>query len=418
MIELLTILRRVFVLLVAVFLLMVGNGPLTTIISVRLGAAGHSPALIGIVMSAYFAGLMLGSLFAYRVVNRYGHIRAFTAFASALSATALIYALHLAPLPWGALRFVEGFCMAGLFICVESWLNDSATAQTRGKVLALYMVFLYSGQAVGQFMLNLHDASGLLLFMLISILVSVAVIPVALARVSPPILPHVEGLSFRRLYQVSPLGIVGTISSGLVLGSFYSLAPVFTGQIGLDLSQTALFMSAVIFGGVVLQLPIGRLSDVFDRRMVIVCTLAAIALVSAGTITALQFGNGVVYLAAFVFGGFSFALYPLCVAHTNDHVRPEERVSASGGLILAYSAGATLGPLFSSVVMTGTGPTGLFAFTGGLSGMTLLFGLWRMRVRPSPPAEQQGSYQPLPRTTPVSVPLDPRTLSATEDAGD
>ena len=238
-------------------------------IGVRLETAGTGPSVIGIVMSAYFGGLTLGSLFAYRVVTTYSHIRAFTAFASALSGISLIYALDSTPLLWGVLRLSEGFCMAGLYICVESWLNDSATRATRGKVLASYMVCLYSGQALGQFILNLPDTSGFLLFVIVSILVSFAVIPVALTRVAPPVLPHVEALSFHRLYQASPLGVVGTVASGLVLGSFYGFGPVFASGIGLDLSQTGLFMSAVIFGGVLLQLPIGRLSDLFDRRRVI-----------------------------------------------------------------------------------------------------------------------------------------------------
>lgn len=403
------ILRPVIILLLAIFLLMAGNGPLTTIISFRLEQTGTTPTIIGIVMAAYFGGLTLGSLFAYRVVTGYGHIRAFTAFASALSAIALIYPIYATPLLWGLLRLLEGFCMAGLFICVESWLNDSATSQNRGKVLAFYMICLYSGQAAGQFMLNLRDETGFLLFVLISILISFAAIPVALTRVAPPLLPHVEGLSFRRLYQASPLGMVGTVASGLVLGSFYSLGPVFSREIGLDLSQTGLFMSAVIFGGVLLQLPVGRLSDIFDRRQVIVGVLGAVALVSAGTAGVAGPGDPALYLAALVFGGVSFALYPLCVAHMNDHLAATERVSASGGLVLAYSAGATVGPLISSSVITLTGAAGLFVFTAAIGALSLLFGLWRMRARPSLPLEQQGPYQILPRTTPVVAPLDPRT---------
>jgi MFS family permease len=298
--------------------------------------------------------------------------------------------------------------MAGLFICVESWMNHSATKETRGKVLAFYMICLYSGQAAGQFMMNLPDASGLLIFILISILISFAAIPVALTRVSPPALPHVEGLSFRGLYQASPLGMVGTVVSGLILGSFYSLGPVFAREIGLDLSQTGLFMSAVIFGGVLLQLPVGRLSDIVDRRLVIVGVLGATALVSAGTAAVIDPRSAALYFLALIFGGVSFALYPLCVAHTNDHLDAAARVSASGGLILAYSAGATVGPLLSSATITLIESAGLFASTAAISRFALIFGLWRMGARPSPPAEQQVPYQMLPRTTPVAAPLDPR----------
>jgi MFS family permease len=403
------ILRPVLVLLSAIFLLMAGSGPLNTMIGVRLEAAGASPPVIGAAMAAYFGGLTLGSLFAYRLVTACGHIRAFAAFASALSAVSLIYALHLNPLLWGALRLSEGFCMAGLFICVESWLNDTTSSEARGKVLAFYMICLYSGQAAGQFFLNLPDPTGFLLFVLVSILISVAAIPVAVTRVTPPFLPNVTGLSFRHLYRTSPLGLVGTVASGLVLGSFYSLGPAFASGIGLPLAQTGLFMSAAIFGGVLLQLPVGRLSDAFDRRLVIVSVLAAMLLVSLGAAAVAGTSGGALYLAAALFGGSSFALYPLCVAHMNDHLEPRERVSASGGLILAYSGGATLGPLMAAGVVSVMGGAGLFAFTAAVAALSLAFGLWRIRARPSPPPEKQGLYQMLPRTTPVAAPLDPRT---------
>ena len=165
-------------------------------------------------------------------------------------------------------------------------------------------------------------------------------------------------------------------------------------------------MSTVIFGGVLLQLPIGRLSDLFDRRRIIVGVLGSMILASIAMMTSAAPGAVGLFPAALVFGGVSFALYPLCVAHTNDHLGPEERVSASGGLILAYSAGATLGPLLSSLTMTLTGGLGLFGFTAATSGVALVFALWRMRVRPPPPAERQGPYLMLPRTTPAAAPLN------------
>src|SRR3712207_4364140 len=170
--------------------------------------------------------------------------------------------------------------MAGVFVCIESWLNDSATAESRGNVMAAYMSSLYSGQAVGQLLLNVEDRSGYLLFIIISIMLSLAVVPVALTRMAPAPLPEIAAMSVRRLYRASPLGIVGTVASGLILGSLFSLGPVFARAVGLDVSATALFMSTVIFGGVLLQWPLGRLSDVFDRRRVILFVLLAIVLIS------------------------------------------------------------------------------------------------------------------------------------------
>nr|WP_280842822.1 MFS transporter [Pararoseomonas baculiformis] len=391
-------------------LVMLGNGPLATLVSLRLDALGTPRIATGLIMAAYFAGLTLGSLLAYRLVARAGHIRAFGAFASAVSALALAYPLIGHPLPWAALRMAEGFCMAGIFICVESWLNDRATPATRGKILAAYMICLYSGQAVGQFLLGLDEGPGRpQVFMLVSILVSLAVLPVALTRQAPPIMPDVASLPARRLYAASPLGLVGTIGSGLILGAIYALGPVFArAAAGLEAQGAALFMSAVIFGGVLLQWPLGRLSDAFDRRRVIAGTLAALAASAMVVPLLAREGQGALLASAALFGGFAFALYPLCVAHTNDHLGRQERVAASGGLVLAYSAGATAGPLAGSTAMSVLGAPGLFAYAAIIAGLVLGFALWRMLARAPVPAERQGTFQPVPGTTPLAAPLNPR----------
>jgi MFS family permease len=402
------------VLFLAVFLMMAASGPLSTTISLRLQAASLPPVVIGSVMSGYYAGLTVGALVVHRIIRRAGHIRTFAAFTSILSGTSLIYALHLDPLLWGALRLVEGFCMAGIFVCIESWLNDSATAATRSKVMAVYMTSLYSGQAAGQWLLNLEDRSGQLLFIVISIILSLAVVPVALTRMAPAPLPEIAALSFRRLYGASPLGIVGTMTSGLILGSLFGLGPVFATAVGLDLSQTALFMSTIIFGGVLLQWPVGRLSDVFDRRLVIVSVLFAIALIS-GSMTLVAYNGGVsLFAVALALGGASFALYPLCVAQTHDYLSRADRVAGSGGLILAYSTGAILGPLAASSTMNVAGAASLFVFTGTASMVALFFALWRMTVRPSLATDVRAPYAGLPRTTPVVVGPAARTSSLDE----
>ncbi|WP_424139797.1 MFS transporter [Roseomonas chloroacetimidivorans] len=404
-------------LLASVALLMAGNGPLTTLISLRLEALGTARLAIGVIMAAYFAGLTLGSLLAYRIVLRAGHIRAFAAFASAVSAAALAYPLIAHPLPWAVLRLAEGFCMAGIFICVESWLNEQAGPATRGKILALYMMCLYLGQAAGQFLLGLDAGPGQpLVFMLVSVLVSLAILPVALTRQAPPALPNVASFPVSRLYTASPLGMVGTVASGLVLGAVYSLGPVFArGAAGLDAGGAAQFMSVLILGGVLLQWPLGRLSDAFDRRRVIIGTLAA--LVAAAALVPLLTGEDwpVLFAATALFGGFAFTLYPLCVAHMNDHLDRQDRIAASGGLVLAYSAGATVGPLIASAVMSALGAAGLFVFVTGAAVVALAFGLWRMLARAPVPTERQGPFQSLPRTTPTAAPLDPRAAPVPEE---
>ncbi|GGC71284.1 MFS transporter [Siccirubricoccus deserti] len=405
------VLRPIAALLVGVFVTMAGSGSLGTAVSLRLEAAELPRPVIGFVMSAYFAGLTLGSLLAYRVVLRVGHIRAFTAFASVVSAVTLLYPLLPPPLAWVPLRLAEGFCMAGIFICVESWLNDHAGPASRGRILAAYMICLYLGQASGQVLLALDWSNdGMRVFLLVSVLISVAVLPVALTRMPPPALPEVASFPARRLWVASPLGVVGTVASGLVLGSVYALGPVFARDAaGFEAQGAALFMGVLITGGVLLQWPLGRLSDAFDRRRVIVATLALLV-VAALLVASAAEGGGVALLgSAAFFGGVAFALYPLCAAHTNDHLARDERVAASGGLVLAYSSGATAGPLLTSAVMMALGGWGLFLFAALVGLLGLVFAAWRLFARAPVPAERQGAFQPLPGTTPTAAPLDPRT---------
>lgn len=397
-------------LLLAIFILMAGSGFLATLISLRLEARGVTPIVIGLVATSYFAGLTLGSLRVSQVIQRVGHIRAFAAFVSLFSASTLTYAVLDSIAVWAGLRFIDGLCMAGVFVCLESWLNERAEARTRGSILAFYMIALYAGQAIGQYLLNIGaDARPSLPFIASSILLSLAVIPVVLTRIAGPSLSAEPPMGMVQLYRISPLGIVGATLTGMMLGGFYGLGAVYAARIGMPLGDIAVFMSAVIIGGVALQWPLGRLSDMLDRRRVIVgafagATLASLAIVLIGApgVTLLILGG--------LFGGLSFALYPLCVAHANDHVEPTQRVSASGGLVLAYSIGAAAGPLLGAASMTALGAAGLFVYVALCAGAALGFAIWRERAgRPVPTANQQ-PYQVLPRTTPMSATLDPIAL--------
>lgn len=393
-------------LLLAIFLLMAGNGFMATLVSVRLEQAGSSALVIGAVGTAYFAGLVFGSLRAGLLVGSVGHIRAFAAFVSLLSASTLGYALHRDPALWGMLRLIDGLCVAGVYVCLESWLNERAESGTRGTVLAGYMIALYVGQALGQYLLNLGTSLPSLPFVVASMLVSLAAIPVALTRIhAPPIVP-VAGPQIRELYAVSPLGVVGATITGLMLGGFYALGAVYAQRLGMPLPQVAVFMSAVILGGVALQYPLGILSDRLDRRRVIVLALAGTIATSLAIVLVGTPGWPLLVLGA-LFGGLSFALYPLCVAHANDRLPAEQRVSASSSLVLAYSLGAAGGPMAAAAALMLAGPPGLFLFTGACGAAALVFGLWR-QVRSEPvPADEQGTYQILPRTTPMSAALDP-----------
>jgi MFS family permease len=402
-------------LLLAIFMLMAGGGVLSTLTSVRLEHGGSNALTIGVVGAAYFAGLILGSLRAPAMIRRAGHIRAFAAFVSLFSATMLVYSLHQGPLLWAGLRFVDGVCIAGVFVCLESWLNERAEQETRGAILAGYMISLYAGQAIGQFLLGLGAVGPALPFVAGSILISLAAIPVLLTRISAPTPLDAPSLSIGRLYAVSPLGVIGAVVTGVMLGAFYTLGAVYARRLGVSLSATATFMSAVILGGVIFQWPLGRLSDRFDRRRIIVLGFAGAVAVSL--ILALTSSPGATLLVAGgLFGGFGFALYPLCVAHANDHLAPDQRVVASGGLVLLYSIGAAVGPLAGSLAMTAFGPSGLFLLVGGCAAFALAFALWRQAKALPVPLDLQQQYQLLPRTTPAVAALDPLAASPiTED---
>jgi MFS family permease len=392
-------------LLFAIFIVMAGGGLMTTLVGLRLEAVGHLAPVIGLAATAYFVGLTIGALRVGRLIQQVGHIRTFAAVVSLLSASTLAYSLQQNFALWTVLRLIDGLCVAGVFVCLESWLNERAEPATRGTVLAAYMIALYAGQAVGQLLLNLGGAA-MLPFVVASMLVSLAVLPIALTRTAGPAVAKQAPMSMRHLYGASPLGLLGVGTTGLMLGAFYALGAVYAQRKGLSLSTTAVFMSVVIFGGVALQWPLGWLSDHFDRRRVIVGVLAgavivSIALAVAGTSAAVLMPLGA------LFGGLAFALYPLCVAHTNDQLAPGERVGASGGLVLAYSVGAAMGPLAGSVAIYSLGPGGLFVWMGSCAAAALAFSLWRMRQRTSVPNAQQLPYQLLPRTTPMAATLDP-----------
>jgi MFS family permease len=394
-------------LLLAVFLLALGSGLLGTLLSVRLAVAAVDPLTAGAVMSAYFVGLFAGSMIMQRWIVSVGYIRTYAAFSAILSAALLLHPFSLDPFLWSALRLVEGFCMAGLLLCVESWLNVRSTRESRGQILALYMVVFYAANGLGQLFLALDD-SGFGLFVIASMIVSVAAVPVALTRVEAPATAASVNFGIRKLYDVSPTGIVGSLMSGVVVGAFYALGPFFAIAVGFSPTQAAGFMSAAIFGGLVAQWPIGRLSDKFDRRRVIIFVNLATAAVAAPM--ALLGPSHFVLLLVLVgaFGGLAFTLYPLSVANANDNVDPADVVATGRGLLVAYSVGAFLGPLISAVAMYGVRPGALFLFMAGICVATSLYVWWRITRRAPVPEEQRVPYQMLPRMTPEAMEMDPR----------
>jgi len=403
-------------LLVGVCFLMAAHGLFSTFLAVRMNLEGFATEVTGLVMSAYFVGLMLGARLCGGVVNRAGHIRAFAALAAAVSAAVLLAGIWISPILWALCRVVIGFCLAGLFMAAESWLNSYATGQTRGRILSLYMIVTYFGLTAGQLMLPLGAPETQTIFMIAALLFSLAVIPVALTRAKGPQPVETTALRLVHLFRISPLGITCVAVSGLATAALYGMGPVYAEGIGFSVSGISYFMGAAVAGGLLLQWPVGRLSDRHDRRRIITILAFLTSGVSLLLIAAESVPQPAVLVVMGLYGGLLFTLYPLAVAYTNDHVTPGEMLATSGGLVFAYSVGASLGPLAAAGFMGQIGPAGLFVFAAVVTLLLGLFALYRMTRRPAPPIADQAPFLPLPRMTPVSSDLDPRVGAATEEA--
>jgi MFS family permease len=390
--------KAAWALLMSMGLLMLGNGLQGSLIGLRATLEGFSTQFAGLLMSAYFVGFLLGSTLTPKIVSKVGHVRVFAALASLASTMVLLHSVFVDPLLWFVMRVITGFCMAGLYIVAESWLNDLATNQTRGQLLSLYMVIVIGGMACGQLLLNVADPGGFELFILISVLLSFALLPVLLSVAPAPSFASAAPMGLRQLYHSSPLGVIGCMAVGLSNGAVVGMGVIYAELIGFALSDISMFMGLVLLGSVVLQWPIGHLSDKYDRRWVILVVTLLAALVALVAIPASQLSANSLLAAAFLFGGLSFPMYSLCVSHTNDNLEPKQMVAASGSLVLAVGIGATLGPSTAAAAMGLAGPNGLFWFLAVVHAGVGVFALYRMTQRRAVPLDEQGHCVAIPAT--------------------
>ena len=392
---------------------MAGNALLAVVLPLRMEAAGYPVALTGAIMAAYYFGLALGGLRGKHVIFRIGHIRAFAVFAALTAATTLAYAAFVHPAAWLVLRMVNGFCIAGLTAAIESWLNTKSSNETRGRVLSFYMVTFFLATALGQTLVNLADVGEPDLFMLAASLTMLALIPVAMTRLAEPNLSDSRVLHVRALFAASRVGVVGAGVAGLMVGSFYALGVVFATRIGLNVSEAALFMSVVVLGGLLFQIPIGILADRYDRRFVMSGVLMGVG-IAWGTLAgfiAAELPFLLLLTVGVAFGAAMSSVYPLCVAQTFDRLERRYYVAASGRLLMVYSIGATVGPLLASALMSIFGPLSFFLFEATVAVLYAGFVFVHACRRPSAPVDQREKYVPLPDVTPIVMGLDPRTDS-------
>jgi MFS family permease len=373
-------------------LLLSGNAFVMTLLGLRLSEEGYSTSLIGWILVCYSVGFVGGALFAERVVERVGHIRAFAVFATGLAITVQIYPLAVyAPL-WAALRVFAGFAMAGLMLIMESWYSSRATNENRARLFAVYQVVFFLAIASGQLLINVGSAQTVFPYTLAAMLVTLAVIPLSLTRMHAPVVESTQRLSLRSLYQISPLGVGASLVSGLLINAFYAMGPVYANRTGLSTDQLSLFMASGIIGAMLVAWPIGRLCDRFNRRRVLVGVLA----VAAATSAAIPFIDNADTLALLsavgLYLGLSAALYPVAVAITNDQMPTNRITAASTTLLLAFGIGSCIGPVAAATVMNGVGPNGLFHTNTAVLLALGVYLLYRLQRRSDVPEDERTDY--------------------------
>lgn len=381
-------------------LLMLGNGLQGTLLGLRADLEGFPTAVTGFVMSVFYVGYLIGALRVPMLIGRVGHVRVFAAFGAIASATVLVHAVFVQPLVWASMRLLSGYAFAAIFIVAESWLNSVARNEDRARLLSLYMVVVFFGMGGGQLLLSAADPGGFVLFTLVSVLVSVAVVPMLLTSGPTPAIPTARPVDVVELYRSSPLGVVGAGVTGIGGGAVYGMGAVYASQAGLDNAAVGLFMFALMIGAMVGQFPLGLLADRFDRRTVLIA--AALLAGTAAILAALSDGPwSLVLIGTTVF--LAFPLYSISVAHTNDRLDADGMVAAAGGMMLVNGCGSALGPFAVSLAMTGFGPAGFPLFVGLVYAAFAGFGVYRTFRRVAPPLAEQRPTLPIPRATLVAT---------------
>ncbi|MBB4065511.1 MFS transporter [Gellertiella hungarica] len=393
-------LRPLIPLLVTAGILIGGNGLQGTFIALRALDEGFSTSLIGLVGTGYNIGFAIGCIYVTRVIRAIGHIRAFSALAAIASAAALAMALLIDPVSWFILRLISGLCFAGLFAVMESWLNAKVTNATRARTLSIYRFVDLGSVTLAQYMIPSVGIDGFALFAIISMALTLSLVPISFADKSSPALPEAIRFDVRALWNISPLATAGCIAIGLSNSAFRALGPIYGKGIGMSVTSIATFMSVGILAGVVLQYPLGHYSDRLDRRLMILVSSggAMIACLFIGLFARDQLIYN--YLGIFFFGAFAMPLYSLCSAHANDHAQEGQHALVSAGTLFFWSVGATFGPMVASVLIDHLGAESLFLYLAFIFFLFMLYTLNRMATRRAVPVEKRhGRFRSLLRTS-------------------
>lgn len=396
---------KTLIALFSAFLLMVlGSSYQSTLLALRTGLESFSQLTTGLLMASFFFGYAGGSVMTVGFLRSVGYVRTFAALASIASAIALLHGIMVYPPAWAVLRFIFGICYSGMVLIVESWLNAETTASRRGRILAMYGVLFMVASGAGQFGVLLAHLDSLVPFVLVSLLLSFALVPTNLMPIPEPQTPAYHRLTIHRLWEISPFGVLGVLAAGLATSGFWTLGPRFAQELGLSGEGISAFMALAILGGAAFQWPLGLLSDRLDRRLVIL--LAFFGLLGTSVLlglTAKELSLHHLLLGSFLFGAFALPLYSLCLAHLNDHLSWEELVPGAGTVVLLFGVASGVGPVLAGFAMSSLGPGGLYLSGSVASTCFLIFGARRLGVRGPVAAPRKRLFQHLPRTTQVAA---------------
>lgn len=394
--------------LVSLVIVMLGNGFFNTFASLRISLEGYDSVVIGVINSSYYLGMMLGCLYIEQLISRIGHIRAFAIFASINSLVFLFQGFYINPISWSFFRLLTGLCSSGFFITIESWLLLSTGAKHRGKLLSLYMLTLYMAQGFGQFILNIVPLKSLFPYVISIGLSSLSVLPVSIMKSSGPLGLDHSSLNLFTILKKAPLGPIGCFISGMVMSSFYGLAPIFGKEIELNLLQISQIMGGTILGGLILQWPAGHLSDIFSRKNVLI--VSVMSLLAVTLVLFFFYGVSYWFLLSFmiIFGSIAFTFYPLSISYTCDYFAPSKVIGITSSCLIIYGVGCVVGPLVSSAAMQFLGPAYLMLTIATLAALFLLFSFVLVQKQTPFSDDDSHDYLPTPHATALGYYLDPK----------
>ena len=401
--------------LLGIGFMMLANGLQGTLLGVRAGIEGFSTFGTGIMMSGYFIGMFIGSMIAPILVNRVGHIRVFSALASLASISILFHGLYIDPWLWMAMRVLTGISFAGFYVVTESWLNDRASNETRGKVLSVYMVIVTGGMGAGQFLLNVAHPAKIDLFILISAVISFGLIPILLTVKPAPNFSTSSKMSVTELYRASPLAVIGNGLTGMAQGTIFGLGAIYATQALFDIKAISLFMASFMIGSLVFQWPVGYISDHIGRRGVM-AALSLVAIICCVLAVLTPKDIWLFYLVIIVLGGAAMPMYSICIAYANDRLEPHQIVGASGSLVMVAGFGAMTGPILIAYFMQLFSVDFYFWGIATVFAIIFFFTLIRIGSRAGIAVDEQSHLVAGPFGTPIAEFIAPDSVEYAEAA--